>query len=204
MRSLRPAILTALVVLPLPLGAAPVTPDAAQAAGARFSIEGQVLDATRAPIAGARVTAVTDDRDVGPSTVTDERGAFTLTGRSWSVHHQGRCGRIHRGDATCQCPPDRCRVAGICPDDNAYQKAFVSSATIAARAGAQVGQVPHHTLSLWNNYRVHSRLAAGVGIVHRSDMFAAIDDTVTLPGYTRADAATYVHLTKQGAPAGER
>jgi catecholate siderophore receptor len=79
----------------------------------------------------------------------------------------------------------------------AYQNGFVSSATIAARAGAQVGQVPHHTLSLWNNYRVHSRLAAGVGIVHRSDMFAAIDDTVTLPGYLRADAAAYVHLTKQ-------
>ena len=79
----------------------------------------------------------------------------------------------------------------------AYQDAFVSNATTAARAGAQVGQVPRHTLSLWNNYQVHPRLAAGIGIVHRSDMFAAIDDTVTLPGYTRVDAAAYVHLTKQ-------
>jgi catecholate siderophore receptor len=71
----------------------------------------------------------------------------------------------------------------------AYQNAFVTSATIAAAAGAQVGQVPHHTFSLWNNYRFVPRLSAGVGIVHRSDMFATIDDTVTLPGYTRADAA---------------
>ena len=30
----------------------------------------------------------------------------------------------------------------------AYQDAFVTSATVAAAAGAQVGQVPHHTLSL--------------------------------------------------------
>ena len=35
----------------------------------------------------------------------------------------------------------------------AYQDAFVTSATTAARAGAQVAQVPHHTLSLWNNYQ---------------------------------------------------
>ncbi len=32
----------------------------------------------------------------------------------------------------------------------AYQDAFVTSATTAAKAGAQVGQVPHHMVSLWN------------------------------------------------------
>ena len=47
----------------------------------------------------------------------------------------------------------------------AYQDAFVTSATTAAAAGAQVGQVPRHTLSLWNNYQVHPRLAAGLGIL---------------------------------------
>ena len=77
----------------------------------------------------------------------------------------------------------------------AYQQASVISATTAARAGAQVGQVPHHTFSLWNNYRVLPKLGAALGIVRRSDMFAAIDNTVTLPGYTRADAAVYVSLT---------
>ena len=30
-------------------------------------------------------------------------------------------------------------------------------------------------------------------MLYRSDMFAAIDNTVTLPGYTRADAAAYLH-----------
>jgi len=79
----------------------------------------------------------------------------------------------------------------------AYQDAFITSATAAARAGAQVGQVPHHTFSLWNNYQIISRLGAGLGIIHRSDMFAAVDNTVTLPGYTRADAAVFFSLTEK-------
>ena len=77
----------------------------------------------------------------------------------------------------------------------AHQNAFVTSATTAARAGAQVAQVPHHTFSLWNNYQLLPKVGAGLGIVHRADMFAAIDDTVTLPGYTRADAAVFLTLT---------
>ena len=76
----------------------------------------------------------------------------------------------------------------------AYQDAVVTSATAAARQGAQVGQVPHHTFSLWNNYQVHPRVGVGLGVIRRSDMFAAIDNTVTLPGYTRADAAAYFTL----------
>jgi catecholate siderophore receptor len=79
----------------------------------------------------------------------------------------------------------------------AYQDAFVTSATTAARAGAQVALVPHHNFSLWNNYQLVSRLAAGIGVIHRSDMFAAVDDTVRLPGYTRADAALFFSLTER-------
>jgi catecholate siderophore receptor len=79
----------------------------------------------------------------------------------------------------------------------AYQDAFVTSATAAAAKGKLVGQVPHHTVSLWNNYRIHPRLAAGLGIIYRADMFAAIDNTVLLPGYTRADAAAFFSLTKR-------
>jgi catecholate siderophore receptor len=78
----------------------------------------------------------------------------------------------------------------------AHQDATVTSATTAAREGAQVGQVPHHTLSLWNNVRVLPRLSAAVGVLFRSDMFATIDDTVTLPGYTRVDLAAFYTLTK--------
>ncbi len=79
----------------------------------------------------------------------------------------------------------------------AYQDAFVTSATTAARAGAQVGQVPHHVFSLWNNYQIVPRLGAGLGILNRSDMFATIDNSVLLPGYVRADAAVFFSLTER-------
>jgi catecholate siderophore receptor len=87
----------------------------------------------------------------------------------------------------------RWKVAG----GYAYQDAFVTSATTAARAGAQVAQVPNHTFSIWNNYQILPKLGAGLGILNRSNMFAAIDNTVRLPGYTRADAAVYYTLTER-------
>ena len=79
----------------------------------------------------------------------------------------------------------------------AYQDAFVTSATTAAKAGAQVAQVPHHTFSLWNNYQIARRWGAGLGVLQRTDMFAAIDDSVTLPGYVRADAAVYYSISEK-------
>jgi catecholate siderophore receptor len=78
----------------------------------------------------------------------------------------------------------------------AYQDAFVTSATATAREGAQVAQVPHHTFSLWNNYQFHSRFSAGIGILRRADMFAAIDNSVVLPAYTRVDAAAFFSLSR--------
>ena len=85
------------------------------------------------------------------------------------------------------------RIAG----GYAYQDAFIRRATTAAQAGAQIAQAPRHSFSLWNNYQVLSRLGAGVGIIHRSDMFAAVDNRITLPGYTRADAAVFFSLTER-------
>jgi len=79
----------------------------------------------------------------------------------------------------------------------AYQDAFISSPTISAPKGAQVALVPHQTFSLWNNYKVLQRLGLGLGIIHRSDMFAAIDNAVVLPRYTRADAAVFYSITER-------
>jgi catecholate siderophore receptor len=55
--------------------------------------------------------------------------------------------------------------------------------------------VPHTSISLWNKYRVAPRLGLGLGVVHQSKMYAAIDNTVTLPEITRLDGALYVTLT---------
>ena len=78
----------------------------------------------------------------------------------------------------------------------AWQDAFVTSATAAAAAGAHVAQVPRHSMSLWNSYRFAPKVSAGLGIIHQTDMFATIDNTVTLPRFTRVDAAVYYTLKK--------
>ncbi len=77
-----------------------------------------------------------------------------------------------------------------------YQNARITSATTAAVAGKQVGQVPHDTISLWNKYQFTSKLGAGIGLVYRSDMFAAVDNTVVLPGYAKADAAVFYNFNE--------
>ena len=77
----------------------------------------------------------------------------------------------------------------------AYQDATICSATTAAAAGAQVAQVPHHNFSIWNKYQIMPKLGVGLGVIYRSDMFAAVDNTVTVPGYTRVDAAVYCFLS---------
>jgi catecholate siderophore receptor len=53
-------------------------PAFAQTVAPGFTVEGRVLDAMRAPIAGARVTAVPDGQTSASSTTTDHAGSFTL------------------------------------------------------------------------------------------------------------------------------
>ncbi len=77
----------------------------------------------------------------------------------------------------------------------AIQRAWIVEETRSAPAGATVPLVPRHSLSLWNRYQLTERVGAGVGIVHGTDMYAAIDNSVTLPGFTRADAALFLRLT---------
>jgi catecholate siderophore receptor len=77
-----------------------------------------------------------------------------------------------------------------------WQNARITSATTAAVAGKQVGQVPHNNLSLWNKYNFTSKFAAGLGLIYRSDMFATVDNTVVVPGYLKADAAVYYTISE--------
>lgn len=79
----------------------------------------------------------------------------------------------------------------------AYQNARITSATTTAPVGRQVAQVPHNTFSLWNKYQFTNRLGAGLGLVARSDMFAAIDNTVVLPAYLKADAAVFYSFNER-------
>ena len=77
----------------------------------------------------------------------------------------------------------------------AWQDAEITSTTSAAPAGREVPLVPEHTFSLWNKYDFNDRFGAGLGVVHQTKMFASVSNTVTLPGFTRVDAAVFVRLT---------
>ena len=77
----------------------------------------------------------------------------------------------------------------------ATQRARILSATTSARAGATVPLVPQTMLSLWNRYQFLPRLGGGVGVIHQTRTYAAIDNAVTLPEFTRVDAAAYVGVT---------
>ncbi|HLL82641.1 MAG TPA: TonB-dependent siderophore receptor [Longimicrobium sp.] len=76
----------------------------------------------------------------------------------------------------------------------ASQRAEITSTTSAAQEGQRVPLVPHRTFALWNRVQLFPALGVGVGVVRQSEMFAAIDNTVTLPGFTRADAALFLRL----------
>ncbi len=78
----------------------------------------------------------------------------------------------------------------------ANQTARITSRTAAAREGAQVALVPRNTLSLWNRLQLAKGLGAGIGVIHQDRMFASIDNTVTLPSFTRVDGAMFVTLSR--------
>jgi catecholate siderophore receptor len=78
----------------------------------------------------------------------------------------------------------------------AYTDAAITQAITGAVAGATVAHVPKHTVSMWNRYDFTPFLGLGLGVVHRSNMYAALDNTVVLPGFTRLDAAVFTKLTK--------
>ncbi len=74
--------------------------------------------------------------------------------------------------------------------------ARIMSRTLQAAPGAIVPLAPRHNFSLWNRYDINRTVGAGVGVIRQSSMFAAVDNTVTLPGFTEVDAAIYVRISR--------
>ena len=67
-------------------------------------------------------------------------------------------------------------------------------------SGTLLGHVPKHTFSLWNKYEFNETWSAALGIISRSDMYAATPTSSTavyLPGYARLDAAVFANINKQ-------
>jgi catecholate siderophore receptor len=86
----------------------------------------------------------------------------------------------------------------------AYQDAEVTQTQSATMVdGARIGQVPENTFSLWNRYDFTPSWGVGLGIIYSSDQFVAVENVltpasnVTLPDYTRVDAALYWTVTSR-------
>ncbi|HEX5970774.1 MAG TPA: TonB-dependent siderophore receptor [Gemmatimonadaceae bacterium] len=89
------------------------------------------------------------------------------------------------GDVT-----DRWQLAG----GWASQRARIVNPTKSGAAGATVPLVPQNTLSLWNRVQLTPALGVGFGAVHQSRAYAALDNAVTLPAFTRYDAGLYLSV----------
>ena len=57
--------------------------------------------------------------------------------------------------------------------------------------------MPTHSLSLWNRYDFTPTFGAGLGVVYRDSIFSSTSNAVTLPAFTRVNAALYYALSKQ-------
>ncbi len=76
----------------------------------------------------------------------------------------------------------------------ALQDAVITGRTSAAALGATVPLVPRHALSLWNRVRINGAVGLGAGVIHQAASFAAFDNAVTLPAFTRVDAAAFLRV----------
>ena len=79
--------------------------------------------------------------------------------------------------------------------------AYTEGETVATQSptvpkGATVPFLSRNTFSLWNRYDFTERLGAGVGVINQSSYFAAADNQVRVPGFTRVDAAAYFKVTE--------
>ncbi|MDE2407767.1 MAG: TonB-dependent siderophore receptor [Xanthomonadaceae bacterium] len=74
----------------------------------------------------------------------------------------------------------------------AWQRGEITTTQSAtALKGNQLAQLPRNSASLWNRYDFNDSFGAGLGLVYRGALYASVDNQVTLPAFTRVDAALY-------------
>jgi catecholate siderophore receptor len=78
-----------------------------------------------------------------------------------------------------------------------YSDVKITSRTNAAQVSAVPALAPKHTLSVWNKYQFAPAVGAGIGLLHQASMFAAVDDAVRLPSFSRMDAAVFFRLNRR-------
>lgn len=74
---------------------------------------------------------------------------------------------------------------------------FLDNVSGTVRAGNILPNMPKHSASLWVRYDPVDSLGFAVGANHQGKRFAATDNFVALPSYTRVDAALYYDFSPQ-------
>jgi catecholate siderophore receptor len=77
----------------------------------------------------------------------------------------------------------------------ARQSAMIENATASSRAGATVPLVPAVSASVWNRVSITPRIGVAAGVIHQTKIYAAIDNQVTLPAFTRVDGGLFLTLS---------
>ena len=72
----------------------------------------------------------------------------------------------------------------------------VRTTTSSAPAGRTLQAVPRHQVSAWARYQLTPVFGFGAGVIHQADRFATISNAVTLPAYTRVDAALFYDVAE--------
>ena len=71
----------------------------------------------------------------------------------------------------------------------------ITSGTTLIPAGRKLNQLPSDQFSAWSRYDLSKKLGVGLGLVHQAKQFATISNAVTLPAFTRLDAAVYYNAS---------
>ncbi len=75
------------------------------------------------------------------------------------------------------------------------QDGEVRSSTTAAPAGRKLAQLPRHQFAAWSRYDITKQIGLGLGVTHQSKSFTTISNAVTLPAFTRVDAAVFYDIS---------
>lgn len=57
-------------------------------------------------------------------------------------------------------------------------------------------ELPENTFNIWNTYQVTDKLGLGLGLTYQDESFAGNNNQVTLPSFTRLDAAAFYDVSE--------
>jgi len=72
---------------------------------------------------------------------------------------------------------------------------FGNDAVNASGDTLRLRELPENTFNIWNTYQVTDKLGLGLGLTYQDESFAGNNNQVTLPSFTRLDAAAFYDVS---------